>query len=140
MISMMRKFPADLFTFTEEICDEKLHFLCSDQRLKAVNYYHKALHLGCCSSPRSASGDCNMDAITLLQLLETQTLKVNKIIKLTLSLIINSSVIVFQKTSKANLKLLNPFHSTGLLVYPPKTSENLWFSDVSRGCGKRPVL
>ena len=21
-----------------------------------VNYYHKALHLGCCSSPRSASG------------------------------------------------------------------------------------
>ena len=24
-------------------------------RLTAVNYYHKALHLGCCSSPRSAS-------------------------------------------------------------------------------------
>ena len=24
--------------------------------LPAVNYYHKALHLGCCSSPRSASG------------------------------------------------------------------------------------
>ena len=24
--------------------------------LQAVNYYHKALHLGCCSSPRSASG------------------------------------------------------------------------------------
>ena len=23
--------------------------------LPAVNYYHKALHLGCCSSPRSAS-------------------------------------------------------------------------------------
>ena len=23
--------------------------------LEAVNYYHKALHLGCCSSPRSAS-------------------------------------------------------------------------------------
>ena len=22
--------------------------------LEAVNYYHKALHLGCCSSPRSA--------------------------------------------------------------------------------------
>ena len=22
---------------------------------EAVNYYHKALHLGCCSSPRSAS-------------------------------------------------------------------------------------
>ena len=25
-------------------------------KLEAVNYYHKALHLGCCSSPRSASG------------------------------------------------------------------------------------
>ena len=24
-------------------------------RWSAVNYYHKALHLGCCSSPRSAS-------------------------------------------------------------------------------------
>ena len=24
----------------------------------AVNYYHKALHLGCCSSPRSASEVC----------------------------------------------------------------------------------
>ena len=26
-------------------------------RLEAVNYYHKALHLGCCSSPRSASDE-----------------------------------------------------------------------------------
>ena len=25
--------------------------------LKAVNYYHKALHLGCRSSPRSTSDD-----------------------------------------------------------------------------------
>ena len=25
------------------------------EKLPAVNYYHKALHLGCCSSPRSAS-------------------------------------------------------------------------------------
>ena len=25
--------------------------------LPAANYYHKALHLGCCSSPRSASGN-----------------------------------------------------------------------------------
>ena len=24
-------------------------------KLPVVNYYHKALHLGCCSSPRSAS-------------------------------------------------------------------------------------
>ena len=27
------------------------------QRLPAVNYYHKALHLGCCSSPRSATAN-----------------------------------------------------------------------------------
>ena len=26
------------------------------RRRVAVNYYHKTLHLGCCSSPRSASG------------------------------------------------------------------------------------
>ena len=25
------------------------------KKIKAVNYYHKVLHLGCCSSPRSAS-------------------------------------------------------------------------------------
>ena len=25
----------------------------------AVNYYHKELHLGCCSSPRSASDNSN---------------------------------------------------------------------------------
>ena len=25
------------------------------EAIPAVNYYHKALHLGCCSSPRSAS-------------------------------------------------------------------------------------
>ena len=31
--------------------------LCDNsQRLEAVNYYHKALHFGCCSSLRSASG------------------------------------------------------------------------------------
>ena len=25
--------------------------------VEVVNYYHKALHLGCCRSPRSTSGD-----------------------------------------------------------------------------------
>ena len=34
--------------------------LFPDQRLEAVNYYHKALHLGCCSSPRSASADAEI--------------------------------------------------------------------------------
>ena len=27
---------------------------------------------------------------------------------------------------------VSPFHATGLFLYPPKTSENLWFSDVFR--------
>ena len=31
-------------------------FVINSSRFPAVNYYHKALHLGCCSSPRSASG------------------------------------------------------------------------------------
>ena len=30
-------------------------FVIIVKRLEAVNYYHKALHLGCCSSPRAAS-------------------------------------------------------------------------------------
>ena len=34
---------------------------------------------------------------------------------------------------------LNPFHSTCLFLYPLKTSENLWFSDVFRGYRKRSV-
>ena len=34
---------------------------------------------------------------------------------------------------------INPFHTTGLFLYSLKTSENLWFSDVSRGFRKRPV-
>ena len=31
------------------------HFVVIVKRLEAVNYYHKVLHLGCCSNPRSAS-------------------------------------------------------------------------------------
>ena len=34
---------------------------------------------------------------------------------------------------------LSTFHATGLLLYPLKTSENLWFSDVFRGYRKGPV-
>ena len=33
---------------------------------------------------------------------------------------------------------INPFRTINLFLYPLKT-ENLWFSDVSRGCRKRPV-
>ena len=33
----------------------------------------------------------------------------------------------------------NSFHAIGLLLYPHKTSANLWFSDVFRGYKKRPV-
>ena len=32
-----------------------IHFVTIPQRLSAVNYYHKALHLGYCSSPKSTS-------------------------------------------------------------------------------------
>ena len=36
-------------------------------------------------------------------------------------------------------KLFNPFHATGLFLYPLKTSKNLRFSDVFRGYRKRPM-
>ena len=35
--------------------------------------------------------------------------------------------------------MFNPFHVTGLFLYPRKISENLWFPDVFRGYRKRPV-
>ena len=34
----------------------KMDYSDYSQRVEAVNYYHKVLHRGCCSSPRSASG------------------------------------------------------------------------------------
>ena len=37
-------------------------------------------------------------------------------------------------------KRLKQLHATGLFLYPLKTSENLWFSDIFRGCGKRLVV
>ena len=44
------------------------------------------------------------------------------------------------KLQENNLSyFLNPFHATGLFLHPLKTSENLWFSDVFRGYGKRPA-
>ena len=33
-------------------------------------------------------------------------------------------------------ELINSFHATCLFLYPLKTSENLWFSDVFRGYRK----
>ena len=41
------------------LCDNMLsvNMLICDNVLSAVNYYHKALRLGCCSSPRSASAN-----------------------------------------------------------------------------------
>ena len=36
-------------------------------------------------------------------------------------------------------KLFDPFHATYLFWYPLKKSENLWFSDVSRGYQKISV-
>ena len=34
---------------------------------------------------------------------------------------------------------MNPFHITGRFLYPLKTSENFWFSDVFKGYRKRQV-
>ena len=34
---------------------------------------------------------------------------------------------------------INPFHATGLFLYPLKTLENLWFPDVFRGYRRSPV-
>ena len=36
---------------------ERFVIIVNDFQLPAVNYYHKVLHLGCCSNPRSASGN-----------------------------------------------------------------------------------
>ena len=36
-------------------------------------------------------------------------------------------------------ELINSFHATCLFLYPLKTSENLWFSDVPREYKKRPM-
>ena len=40
---------------------------------------------------------------------------------------------------KAKRVLAYAFYATGLFLYLPKTSENLWFSDIFRGFRKRPV-
>ena len=37
-----------------------------------------------------------------------------------------------------SFSLINPFYATILFLYPMKTSEKLWFSDVSWGYRKRP--
>ena len=43
-----------------------------------------------------------------------------------------------QKTTIMD-KYINPFHVTGLFLYLLKTLENLWFSDIFRGCRNGPV-
>ena len=35
---------------------------------------------------------------------------------------------------------MNPFHATGLFLYPLKTPKDLWFSDVLRGYIDRRVV
>ena len=37
------------------------------------------------------------------------------------------------------LVIINPFHATGLFLFPLKTSKNLWFPDVFKMYNKRPV-
>ena len=38
----------------------------------AINYYHKALHLGCCSSPRSASGSESISDMLRINLIRNK--------------------------------------------------------------------
>ena len=45
----------------------------------------------------------------------------------------------FPLSIKLRLILINLFNVTGFFLYPLKTWENLWFSDVFRGHRKRPV-
>ena len=45
----------------------------------------------------------------------------------------------FSKVDVLRYHVLNPFHDTGLFLYPLRILENLWFSDVFRGNRKRPV-
>ena len=55
--------------------------------------------------------------------------------------ITNSYVVIFDFVTLICTvnSIVNPFHATGLFLYPLKTSTNLWFSDTFRGYGKRPV-
>ena len=59
LLNVFQKFFINLWTITEAYLGLLQHpngALCDNsQRLEAINYYHKALHLGCCSSSRSAS-------------------------------------------------------------------------------------
>ena len=49
-----------------------------------------------------------------------------------------------QKTVGIKLKIgkkqINPFNTSGLFLYHLKASENIWFSDAFRECGKRQVV
>ena len=36
--------------------------------------------------------------------------------------------------------LTNPFHATSLILYPMKTSETLWFSNVFRGVQRETIV
>ena len=59
LLNVFQKFFINLSAITEAYLGLLQHpngALCDNsQRLEAINYYHKALHLGCCSSSRSAS-------------------------------------------------------------------------------------
>ena len=37
------------------------------------------------------------------------------------------------------INYVDKFHATGFFLYPLKTSENVWYSDIFWGYGKRPV-
>ena len=46
---------------------------------------------------------------------------------------------VIQLIRLLSISGVDPFNATGFFLYPLKTSENLWYSNVYRGYRKRPV-
>ena len=67
----------------------------------AVNYYHKALHLGCCSSPRFASGNLNINSMS------------NKFGNLKLITQGNIDILIIAETKTNSTFLLNQFAIQG---------------------------
>ena len=69
-------------------------------QLPAVNYYHKALHLGCCSSPRSTSDNLPLHTKKIIKLDATEQFQQNThFIGNLLDDIINSALNILEKSS-----------------------------------------
>ena len=59
-----------MITFSPSLILAKMALDCL--LVPAINYYHKALHLGCCSSPRSASGSESISDMLRINLIRNK--------------------------------------------------------------------